>query len=247
LRRIGAAAGVAACTTIVLTAQPSSSERQAVAGYVAAIMNAESGRGARPVETAFAAVTPLREALMRVREDHGHETVLESLPDDDFARLERDLRGVWINREESVYVKPDVDYFVNLASTVGDQVDKEFFTALKMTYQDSHEPAFLELVTDVTACTVFGKMDLVKIYGAWSAFRSRYPDRYKDGAQAEWNDVQFQLTEGTCACDDAASVERELDEFVRTFPTSPDRTAVERRLHDVQAGHSDIRFNCRPG
>lgn len=129
----------------------------------------------------------------------------------------------------------------------GDQADKEFFAGLKMTYQDSHEPVYLNMVTDVTACTLFGSMDLVKIYRVWSAFRSRYPDRYTDGAQAEWEDVQRELTEGNCACDDAASVERELDEFVRTFPTSPDRPRIERRLHDVQARRSDFRFNCTPG
>ena len=247
IEKVVAAACVAAFATIVHTAQLSTSEQQAVADYLAAITAAEFGLGSRPVEAAFSAVTPLREALMRTREDHDHETALESLSDDDFARLERDLRGVWINREESVYVKPDVDFFVNLASRRGDQAAKEFFGALKMTYQDSHEPAYLELVTDVSACTLFGRMDLVKIYRVWSDFRSRNPDRYNGGATEEWEPVQFALTKGTCACDDATSVERELDEFIRTFPTSPDRPTIEGRLHALQAGRSNIRFNCRPG
>ena len=108
------------------------------------------------------------------------------------------------------------------------------------------EPVYLKMVTDVTACTMFGNMDLVNVYRVWSAFRSRYPDRYTDGAKAEWDSVRSKLAEGTCACDDETSVERELDEFVRTFPTSPDRATVQRRLHDLQAGRSNIRFDCRP-
>jgi len=103
------------------------------------------------------------------------------------------------------------------------------------------------MVTDVSACTLFGRMDLVNIYRVWSDFRSRYPDRYRGGAAEQYEQVRFELTEGTCACGDAASVRRELDEFVRTFPTSPDRPTIEQRLRALQVGRSNIRFDCRPG
>jgi len=232
-----------ACTTIVLSAQPAAPAEQAVAVYLAAIKAAESG--SRSVESAFAAVVPLREALMH-NDGPGRETVLEAMTDGDYVRLEHELRGVWINREESAYVKPNVGYFTNLASTRGDQVDQAFFAAMKTTYDDT-VPVYLQMVTDITACTSFGTMDLVKVYGVWFAFRSRYPGRYTDGAQEEWERVRYELTEGNCACDDKTSVERELAEFLRTFPTSPDRATVERRLHDLQIGESDVRFKCHPG
>jgi hypothetical protein len=243
LRKVLAAACAVACTTIVLCAQLPAPAEQAVAAYVAAIKAAESG--SRSVESVFAAVVPLREALMH-NDAPSRETVLEALTDGDYVRLEHELRGVWINRDESVYVKPNVDFFINLASTRGDQVDKAFFAAMKTTYDDT-VPVYVQMVTDFNACTVYGPTDLVKLYGVWSTFRRRHPERYKDGAQEEWDAVRFQLTEGTCACGDKTSVERELAEFLRTFPASPDRATVERRLHDLHVGESNFRFNCHPG
>jgi hypothetical protein len=236
---------VVLATTIVLTAQLSTPAQRAVTAFRSAIVAAESGAGSGSIEAAFSALLPLRNALTHGRE--GREAVLESLPESDFRRLKRELRGALINRDEVVFVEPDIDYFVNLATTRGDRADKAFFAAMKMTYPESIWPVYEEQLTDYSGCTRFGSGDLVRTYAVWSEFQSRYPDRYNHGAAEQWESIRRELTDGTCACDDGTSVKGELDELLRAFPTSPDRSKIERRLLELDAGRSGIRFNCQPG
>jgi hypothetical protein len=104
-------------------AQLSTSDQAAVDGYRSAIRMAESGRSSRGIETAFSALGSMREALMQVRNG---QHVLDSLPDEEFQRLGRDLPGAIVNREEVVFVEPDPDYFTKLAAARGDGADRAF-------------------------------------------------------------------------------------------------------------------------
>ena len=55
-------------------------------------------------------------------------TVLESLSDEEFGRLRRELPGAIINREEVLFVEPDPDYFKRLAAARGDEADRTFWS-----------------------------------------------------------------------------------------------------------------------
>src|ERR1051325_10110966 len=166
----------------------------------------------------------MRDALMQVR--NGRDTVLEALSENDFAGLQGKLPGALINREESVFIKPDVDYFSKLAAAHGDAGDRGFFAEMKRTYPVSVWPTYIEQQTDYSGCTRFGNMSLVETYRAWSDFQRTYPDRYTTAAAQEVAAVLNQLTQSTCACSDTPSVKRELDQFLLTFPASAARGRI---------------------
>jgi hypothetical protein len=184
----------------------------------------------------------MREALMRRRNGHN---VLESLPDDEFQRLRRELPGAMLNREEVVSVEPDPDYFTKLAAARGDGADRAFFSALKATYPESAWPIYLHRQTDYGGCSRFGSMTLIGTYRAWLDFQRRFPDRYAAGAKKEADGVIEHLTTSTCACGDLASVRNELERFVQSFPRSAARGRVGQRLEGLRAGRSDIRPGCQ--
>lgn len=231
--------------TIAAAAQVSTSYQAAVDAYRFAIASAEVGTAPRGIDAAFEAVVPLREALMRPRD--GGNSVLESLTDAEFARLDGELPGVLINREEVVFVRPDVDYFTRLAVARGDAADRAFFAALKTTYPESVWPVYVEQQTDSSGCTRFGSMSLVETYRMWSEFRRQHPGRHETAAVTETNAVLEQLTESTCACGSTAAVELELEQFIRRVSISPVRTLIAQRLLALRAGRTDIRTNCVSG
>ncbi len=225
-------------------AQLSTSNQAAVDIYRSAIRSAESGRSSRAIEAAFSALVSMRDALMQVRSG---QNVLESLPDEEFQRLGRDLPGAILNRDEVVFVEPDAGYFTRLAAARGDGADRAFFAAFKATYPESVWPLYVEQQTDYGGCTRFGSMTLVETYRTWFDFQRTFPGRYVPGAQKETDAVIEQLTTSTCACGDLASVERELQRFRRRFPTSPARAKIDQRLQALRARRSDIRTSCVAG
>ncbi len=222
----------------LLLAQLSASDRASLERYRSALKTAESGASPRAIEAAFAAISPVVRALTQK---------LESLSDDEFKRLQQELPGLLVNREEIVFIKPDVAYFTKLAAARGDDADRAFFAALKATYPESVWPTYVEQQTDYAGCTRFGSMSLVETYRVWSEFQRKYPDRYRASANEEASAVLGELTGSTCACGDAAAVEHELGEFLRTFPAVPDRAKVEERLQTLRARRSNIRMNCIAG
>jgi hypothetical protein len=230
--------------TITALAQLSPTDQTAVEAYRSAIRSVESGRSARGIESALSTLTSMREALMQVRNGR---TVLESLPDEEFGRLRRELPGAIINREEVVIVEPDPDYFKTLAGARGDEADRAFWSALKATHPESVWPIYVEQQTDYSGCTRFGSLSLVETYRAWFDFQRRFRGRYAAGAKRELDAVTEDLTESTCACGDWASVDQELQRFLRDFPTSSARAKIDQRLQALRAGRSDIRINCRSG
>jgi hypothetical protein len=230
--------------TIAALAQLKTTDQAAVETYRSAIRSAESGRSTRGIESAFSALASMREALLEVRNG---QTVLESLPDEDFRRLGRDLPGVVINREETVYVMPDVDYFTTLAAARGDGEDRAYCAALKATYPKSVWPVYVGQQTDFSGCTRFGSMSLVDTYRAWSDFQRKFPGRYAMGAKKEIDAAIEDLTESTCACGGKAAVEQELQRFLQDFPTSSIRAKIDQRLEALRAGRSEIRLNCHSG
>lgn len=226
-------------------AQMSASDQVIVTVYQATIKSAESRTTAGGIEAAFTALASVREALTLGRGNN--PSVLESLSDAEFERLQRELPGALVNREETLFIEPDPDYFMKLAAAHGDQADRRFFAAFKTTYPKSIWPIYVEQQTDYSGCTAFGTGNLVEAYRVWSSFQSAFPNRYVAAARKELSGVSAALTESTCACEDASSVQRELQRFVQMFPASPLRAKIDERLKALQAGRSDIRVRCISG
>ena len=244
LRVVVIAIVVAGFGTIRGAAQLSTADQAAVDAYRSAISAAGSGRSSPGIEAAFSALGSMREALMR---ELSGQNVLESLPDEEFQRLRRELPGAMLNREEVVFVEPDPDYFTKLAAAHGDVADRAFFSALEATYPESAWPVYINQQTDHGGCSRFGSMTLIGTYRAWVDFQRRFPGRYAAGAKKEADAVIEHLTTSTCACGDLASVQNELQRFVQTFPRSAARARVDQRLQDLRAGRSDIRARCEAG
>jgi hypothetical protein len=230
--------------TVAALAQLKATDQAAVETYRSAIRTAESGGSTRGIEAAFSALASMRWVLLKPQNG---QTVLESLPDEDFRLLGRHLPGVVINRSETVYVMPDVDYFTTLAAAQGDGADRAYCAALKTTYPKSVWPVYIEQQADYSGCTRFGSMSLVDTYRAWSVFQSQFPGRYARDAKREIDAVIESLTESTCACGGRAAVEQEFQRFLQGFPTASIRPKINQRLEALRTGRSDIRLECRSG
>jgi hypothetical protein len=213
--------------------------RVAIDAYKVAVAAAASKPRGQTIEPALKAFHEMQSALTR-------NDLLESLADAQFAEV-RALKGVVANRDEVIYIRPDVEYFLRLARTHGDEADRAFFEAFKATYPDSVWPVYLEQQTDAGGCTRFGSLDVVRAYARWADFRRRYPSRYRDDARKEQGAALEALTRSTCACGEPEAVERELEHFLRTVHQAMPRAAVADRLQAVRAGRSGIRAQCIGG
>lgn len=243
--RFSVAALLATVAMTQTPAQMPSEARVAIDAYRTAI---EAGSGtAKPgaLEAALDHVDALREILMHVRDDGS--TLLEAFSDAEFQRVQQSLAGVLINREEVVFVAADPDYFSRLAGSAGDVSDRAFFKAFKLTYPNGVWPSYETQQTDYSGCTAFGAGKLIDAYRAWSSFQRRYPNRYRARSSEELARIGTELTESTCACGDRGSLEREMRQFVRTFPTAPIAAAVRGRLRELASRRSNIRLRCLSG
>ena len=102
-------------------AQMPPSVHHAIDVYRNAIAEAESAATPHGIESAFAAIQDLREVLF-ADVPGGTLSVLDSLPEADFALLEQ-LPGVRVRRIEVLVVHPDADFYVELSEQVGDEAD----------------------------------------------------------------------------------------------------------------------------
>ena len=242
--RAGVLAVAALTILAVTTAAQTAAERAVVAAYRTAVATAERSGNRGGVEAAFASVSILRETLMRV--DASGLTVLEALNEAEYAEIAR-LPGAIVNREEVVFVNADPDYFLKLAVAHGDAADRAFFGTLKATYPDSVWPIYVEQQTDYSGCTQFGSGAVVNAYRSWTTFQRRFPARYPTEARDEVNRAAHELTDSTCACGGPAAIDKELQDFLIAFPSSPPAPSVRARLQALRTGRSDIRASCISG
>jgi len=232
------------CCAVRPGAQRLDSVRKAIDGYRLAIRLAQKDPSRGQLEAAFDAIGPLRDAVVLSRD--GGASPLELLSEQEFTTLGRELVGLLVNREEVVFVKPDVVFFRRLAAR-GDPADRAFFAALSSTYPESVWPIYIEQQTDFSGCTRFGSGTLVSAYLTWVAVKRQHPKRYEEASSGHLNDIIRALTESTCACGDRASVEQELTEFLQRAGASDARTRVEARLAAVRSDRAKIRFTCVSG
>lgn len=223
--------------------QLESADRAVIDRYKSALAEAKSGTG--KIEAAFSTITSVSDALMRNESDEG--VLLENLSEYDFLALERELEGIWINREETVYVKPNPEYWARLAEERGEQADKAFFNALKTTYPSSIWPVYLEPQTDYSGCTRFGSMKLVDTYGLWTKVETEFPDNYKAAVAKEIERVKEELISSSCVCGRQQDVVKELETFLVRFPRSSHFQELKSKLDLIKKGFYVIYERCQSG
>jgi hypothetical protein len=230
--------------SVVCHAEIPTEVQKAIDSYRGALAAAQQRANDGAIERAFAALTSVHDALLRMT---GGQTALEALSAADFDRLTAEMTGAVIGRDEVLVVDVDTDYFVKLAASRGSSVDRAFFASRKETYPDSTWPIYVEQQTDYSGCTRFGSGTLVSEYRRWTRFAARFPRRYAAAVQREVERVSHELTQSTCACGVPASVEQEFQQFLRVFARAPISAMVTARLRDVRTGRSDIRPQCISG
>jgi hypothetical protein len=184
------------------------------------------------IEEAFALVRGVDDALTRSYD--GKWSVLEWLSQEDYDRLAHDLQGLRVNRMETVYVKPDPAFFLDLAVRHGRPADKMFFAEFRRTFPEAHpHESYITPQTDYSGCIAFERGELVRAYGAWQGFRRAFPGYYESTVSGFLQDIEDKVGDGVCACGDATTVTRELSSFLGTFPASPVADKVKKRLAHV--------------
>lgn len=176
----------------------------------------------------------------------GETTVLERLNEEEFQVVVLKMKGFIVNRQETVFVEPDPAFFIALANRAGDQASVEFFEAYRKTKPNGW-PAYIEQQTDYSGCIRYGTLSLVDTYKVWDTYREKYPTRYPQEVTKFVRDIEDDLTEGTCACDDKEAVLREFAAFGRAFPRAKISVRLREKFDQIRQGKSDIREHCVSG
>jgi hypothetical protein len=247
VRRIGSILLVAlASLPQIASASLTPGARTATDTYIGELERIEKSKSRLSLEALFLQAVALDDALVMPAQSGG-PSPLEELSDQEYASLQGHLRGMVVNRDETVFARPNLKFFVELGERKGNPEDRLFFHLYRMTYPQSVAPVYVEQQTDYSGCTDFGSGKLTRLYGEWSKYGQRHPKRYESVVQEETNRIVHELLEGTCACGDERSVESELRYFLGRHPGSPIIPKIRARLDQVKHGASTFRFNCTSG
>lgn len=171
---------------------------------------------------------------------------LEDLSDAEYALVEKKMKGFVVNREEAVYIKPDLKFFAQLSGRRGTKADSAFFALMLEIRPDDVFPVYMERQTDVSGCTIYGNGVLTALYGKALQFKKTYPQAYTSEIDEEINEILSEFTGDPCACGERDKVIREFRLFIRTFPNDENTPKIKKNLASLQK-RKDARFNCISG
>ena len=169
-----------------------------------------------------------------------NDNVLERLSGEEFQQVVLKMKGFFVNREEAYYVQPDPNFFITLAKRIGDQASVEFFEGYNKTIPNTW-PVYIEQQTDYSGCIRFGTMSLVDTYARWDAYSKKYPTRYPKEVMNFIRNVEDDLSDGTCSCNDKKSAVQEFNAYIQAFPRAKIAARLHERVDQIQQGKSDIR------
>ncbi|HEY0972895.1 MAG TPA: hypothetical protein VGE57_00200 [Solimonas sp.] len=225
-----------------LLAQPQS-RPQAVDNYLAALAQVE--RAPKPVSMAplLTAAEVAQDALMQIVDED--RAWIETVDDETYAALRTELRGLSLSRGYDVYAQPDGAFLRELATRKGLDADRAFFALYADLWSDEHLPRYLSLGTRSVPCVRFDENVLPTLYTQWREFSQRHPQAYSAHVRQTLADLEEAVALGTCACGDAASVERELRGFLKRFPTTPVAGQISERLIELKSDRNLRPVHCR--
>jgi len=223
--------------------------------YRAAIERVLGSSPRQSLEPIFALGNTAAKAVLKMPSyEPGTVSPLESFDQKTFNLVAQEMKGFVVNREETVFVQPDTNFWVTLAESKGQNADQQFFQLLKKTYPDSVWPAYVRQQTDYSGCTDFGTKGLTHSFVDWSAFQKAFPSAYADAAKHELEAVSQHLG-STCACGDKASVISELEYFLQKIPKGNMAEKVRTRLDNIRKDKPEViygkptkmRYKCISG
>jgi hypothetical protein len=229
----------------VAGAQGGDAASRSTTDYRRAVEAAQKGQPGA-IERAFGLLDELRRVFVE-RPAGQQKAVLEQLSEDRFGRLQQELPGTVVFREEIIGIEPEVRFWIDLSLEHGTATDREFFQLWQRLFGDGIWPAYTEQQTDYSGCTLFGNGALTDAYARWTSFQRSHPRRYVKAVEAEVERAAQALTTSTCACGTKQEVAREFALFLRRFPRSAIAPDVRRRSKAVDSQPSAFRFQCVSG
>jgi hypothetical protein len=187
------------------------------------------------------------ESVVRKGEIVGEKLVeMEALSETDYSLLEKKMKGFTVNRDEILFINPDLKFFAELSKTNGTAADIAFFSLMLQIRPENVWAAYIEQQTDYSGCTIYGNGLLTRLYGRALQFKKSYPKVYVTEIADEINKILEEFPESGCACGNRASVLREYRLFIKTFPTDKNTAKIRKRLTKIEKS-KEFRFNCESG
>lgn len=229
---------IIAAMSLALTcaAQTISTVPEGVERYASSMNVVMSSSGPVSLEKAFEEGLSEAEALERYMEKFDEPT---------FQKVKRMMVGFYVNRREAIFARPDANFFLKLAHEKGTKEDQAFFEVLKKTYPKDRWLVYMISTTNYGGCYVFDGKTLSGTYGLWVSLQKTYPSLYQGAVRKELELIQSAL-ESNCACGGKDEYRKELQGFLKTYPTSPFTSGVASRLEAVNKKTFKMRFYCNP-
>lgn len=171
---------------------------------------------------------------------------LEVLDDNEYSRFERKMKGFLVNRQEVVFIEPDLKFFEKQSRRYGLSSDVAFFKLMQRIKPNSVWAAYIEQQTDYSGCTKYGSGLLTRLYGDLLHFKKAYPNRYVADINNEIEGIITEFSVGGCSCGDLESVLKEFRFFIRSYPRDRNTPKIRRNLTQIKK-HRDFRPNCHSG
>lgn len=233
------AIGLGACNQAKASRYPA-----AIDAYLNTLSAVEQAKSPLSMEPLFAAAIAAQNQLMEIQGD-GDRAWQETLSEDQYAQLRKDLRGLTLSRGHDVYAQLDGAFLSRLAQAHGRDEDRAFFALYEALWTAEMLPQYLSLGTGQAPCVRFGDGIVVALYRDWWAYWAAHPQHYAEFTAQTLRDLEEVVELGTCACGDVESVRKELREFSGAFPYSPATPAAQQRLAELGREDVDHYVQCR--
>jgi hypothetical protein len=173
--------------------------------------------------------------------------VIERFSPEDYASVEKNMKGYVVNREEVILVEPDTRFFSKLAGKIGTAHDQLYFNYLLKVMPDGFWPVYITRQTDVGGCIDYGNGSLSTLYKEGTGIAPKLAGYYREQIDRTLEDIAEQLTAGACACGTIASVKIELQAFLDMNPKASIVEKVRARMDSLQRKSHRVRENCIGG
>jgi hypothetical protein len=171
---------------------------------------------------------------------------LEALDENEYLRLEKKMKGFLVNRQEVLFIEPDLKFFEKQSRKYGLSSDVAFFKLMQRIKPDSVWAAYIEQQTDVTGCTKYGSGLLTRLYGDLLRFKKAYPNKHVADINDEIGEILDEFSVSGCACGDIEEVLKEFRLFIKSYPRDTNRPKIKRNLTQIKK-QGDFRPNCHSG
>lgn len=171
---------------------------------------------------------------------------IEALSEVDYSLLKRRMKGFTVNREEILFIEPDLKFFLDLSRKHGTSADIAYFTLMRKVKPDNVWAAYREQQTDYSGCTVYGEGLLTKLNGEILKFKGKYPNSYSGSIDDAKDEILEEFSENGCSCGDANSVLKEFRLFIKTYPKDKNIPKIRTNLNQLKKP-GFFRFNCHSG